>query len=109
MNTEIAKTILNQIRILDKFALMAWGTSEFVALQNGVQFKIRTPLYKRGGRVKITLNSMDTYDIEVFKIVKSEIITLKKSNDIYCDQLVEVLDSLIEEDEKNNCFILKVL
>ena len=97
---QIAQTILNQIKIQDRWALSAWGATEYVALENGVQFKIRTPLYQRGVRVKITLNSMDTYDIEVFRIVNVEVKVLKTATDIYADMLIETLDSLIEEDKK---------
>ncbi len=100
----IAKTILNQIYVQDKDALLAWGASEFVALHDGVQFKIRTPLYQRGVRVKIILNSMDTYDIEVFRITNGRVNTLKTSNDIYFDMLIEILDDLIEGDKKEIAF-----
>lgn len=97
----IAKTILDQIQAQDIFALSAWGVNELVDIGNGVQFKIRTPLYPKGVRVKIVLNVMDTYDIEVFRIINGKVNLLKNANSVYFDMLIETLDDLIEEDKKN--------
>ncbi|MED3563795.1 hypothetical protein [Bacillus xiapuensis] len=98
--TTIAQTIIYQIIEQDLNALPAWGVNEVVDLHNGVQFDIRTPLYPEGVKVKIILNWMDTYDIEVIKVTGTKAETLKTANDVYFDMLIEVLDKLIEEDKK---------
>jgi hypothetical protein len=46
-------------------ALPAWGAREYLVIDSGLQFRIKTLLYKRGVRVLIKLNSLDTYDIEI--------------------------------------------
>lgn len=95
----VAKEILNQIKSLSPWALMSWGYSQDTYSNNSISFKVNG---KKVGHayVKISLNFMDTYDIEVFKFRKSGFDMVKKelgkSEGIYCDQLVEVLDRHIE-------------
>ncbi|MCM3405495.1 hypothetical protein [Cytobacillus oceanisediminis] len=95
----VAKTILRQIQAQDPHALMAWGANRFIGTKNGVSFHIRTPKYKKGVHVKITLNDYDTYDIEVIRIsgVTREVIDTQ--NGVFCDMLIDSLDSLIDEKE----------
>jgi hypothetical protein len=98
-NPGVAKTILNQIRTLDPSALMAYGYRACFYEDNSITFKVNGSKCKRA-YVKISLNFMDTYDIEVFSFRKSGFDMVKKelgkSEGIYCDQLVEVLDRHIE-------------
>lgn len=90
---QIAKTIISQIKYTDKWALMAYGSTNYVALpeskefQGGLQFKVNG--YKHKGIVRIQLKWIDTYTI-TFVSKKGEII--KKVEDVYCDMLVDVLD-----------------
>nr|WP_315193470.1 hypothetical protein [uncultured Flavobacterium sp.] len=90
---EIAKTIISQIKYADKWALMAYGSTNFIALpeskefQGGLQFKVNG--YKHKGIVRIQLKWIDTYTI-TFVSKKGEII--KKVEDVYCDMLVDILD-----------------
>lgn len=99
----VGQEILNQIRVQDRMALMAWGASEYIALPEndkslgGLQFKIRTPKYKRGVRVKITLNGSDLYDIEIIRVSGANVKVLDTANDVYADMLIEVLDELIDD------------
>ncbi|MCP3764573.1 hypothetical protein NLX67_19720 [Domibacillus sp. A3M-37] len=102
---QIANTILDQIRALDKWALPAWGANEFNAVKNGVQFKIKTPLYQRGVRVKITLNGKDLYDIEVFRIHGPNLKVIETAEDVFFEDLTERIDSLIEKDKKDFVFL----
>lgn len=105
MENTLAKTILSQIQVQDKFALMAWGFKNPVALKNGIQFSISTPLYPKGVKLIVTLNSMDTYDIEVIRIHGLEVKILETSQGIYADMLIESIDELIEKDKKSIVFI----
>nr|WP_173026398.1 hypothetical protein [Aeromonas sp. Ne-1] len=94
----VGKIIISQIRSIDKDSLLAWGTQgRFYLIENGVEFDIRTPLYMKGAKVKITLNWMDTYDIEVIK----NNVVIEKTNNVYVEELVESIDNLIEKDKKN--------
>lgn len=95
MSKQIARTILDQIKTLDFFALGAWGANGYLALENGVVFKCSGSKIKRGGKVRITLNGNDLYDIELFRIRGAKVTTLGTAKDIFCDDLVNQLDYLI--------------
>jgi hypothetical protein len=90
---EIAKTILEQIKYGDKWALMAYGSKNFVALseskeyQGGLQFQVNG--YNHKGIVKVQLKWIDTYTI-TFINKKGD--AVKEVEDVYCDMLVDVLD-----------------
>lgn len=90
---EIAKTIIAQIKFADKWALMAYGSTNYMALpeskeyQGGLQFKVNG--FKHKGTVRIQLKWIDTYTI-TFLNKKGEV--KKEVEDVYCDMLVDVLD-----------------
>ena len=71
------------------------NASQYVYDENSIMFRVQTP--KLDGKVIIKLNGMDLYDIE-FWIVgvydKEPYIyskQVKEINDIYCDQLGQIL------------------
>lgn len=90
---EIARTIIEQIKYADKWALMAYGSINFVALpeskefHGGVQFQVNG--YHHKGIVRIQLKWIDTYTIS-FLSKKGE--TVKEVEDVYCDMLIDILD-----------------
>lgn len=100
MHEQIAKTILEQIFYQDPAALTAWGARQFEVIKNGVKFHFHTPKYSGNVFVTIELNSMDTYDIKVWKMKGGKKEQLDSKKDIYFDMLIETLDSLIDEKEK---------
>lgn len=62
------------------------NATQLVILEDGLQFKAKGD--KFWGRIKVTLNDMDTYDIEFLNDFKNE---REEVNDIYNDQLLSVL------------------
>jgi hypothetical protein len=90
---EIARTILEQIKYGDKWALMAYGATNYVALQEtkdfqgGVKFKVNGLKHK--GTVMVQLKWIDTYTIT---FVNNNGVVVKEVEDVYCDTLVDVLD-----------------
>ena len=84
----IAQEIIDQIKVGDRVALIAWGANQFGALPEnknhlgGVEFKIRTPLYQRSVRVQVLLNGSDLYDIRVLKVTTKEVKELENDVDI---------------------------
>lgn len=104
---EVAKTIIDQIKAQDRWALAAWGAQKFVAVPGylaaddevvnnpGIRFHVNGPKTKRGSRVVIALNPMDTYDIVLGHIYSSRWKVDKVVSGVYFDQLVGVLDELI--------------
>ena len=81
---EIVKTILEQIKYADKWALMAYGSKNFIALpeskeyQGGLQFQCSGIVHK--GLVRIQLKWIDTYTIS-FLNKNGEVV--KKVEDVY--------------------------
>lgn len=63
-NTMTAQTILNQLGG-SKFIVMT-GAKNFIALENGIKFNIGRNRSK-ANMVKITVNSLDLYDVEFIK------------------------------------------
>lgn len=90
---DIANTIIQQIKYADKWALAAYGAQNFTSLkeceiyQGGLKFQCNG--FKHRGTVIIQLKWIDVYTIS-FLNVKGVIV--KTVKDVYCDQLVEVLD-----------------
>ena len=89
----IAETILEQIQFGDRYALWAWGATNFLALQEtkdyqgGLEFQVNGLVLK--GRVKVCLRWVDDYTI-VFINQNREVV--KTTEGIYCDMLVPVID-----------------
>lgn len=85
---EIAKTILDQMGG-NRFAVMT-GSKQFVALQNGLKMKL-TRNKANAQYLTITLNAMDTYDMQFFSIDKNFNIKIKQNVEgIYNDQLQRI-------------------
>jgi hypothetical protein len=90
---QIAQTILNQIKCLDRYALMAWGAKSFCALSEnktragGLSFQVNGITHK--GWVTIELDWLDTYNV-IFTNKNRKVI--KTFDGIYCDQLVDIID-----------------
>lgn len=88
----IAQIIIHQINSIDKWALSAYGSTNFYLVQEssefqgGLTFKVNGLHHK--GHVSILLKWTDVY---VVKFSKNGIV-LKEKDEVYCDMLVEVLD-----------------
>lgn len=80
---EIANTILSQLGGARRLNIMT-GAYNFVDLGKGVSFKLKNP---RANYVKIQLNSMDLYDIEVGRIRGTDYKVVNSANNLYFDQL----------------------
>ena len=91
----VAHTILDQIKMADRAAMMAWGAKELVRIENGLRFK-STGMVKWKGYVEVKyVEGRDLYTIEFFKMRKGERKIAKSVTDIYCDELVSVIDSVV--------------
>lgn len=93
---KIAETILSQIKTIDKTALWAWGSKEYMRTStDGIMFKT-SGMVKWKGKVQIELNGSDLYDITFMRIrkIKGQVtcITDKKMTDVFVEDLVSVID-----------------
>lgn len=100
---QTAKTIKTQIDSLDPRALFSYGAKDYIGSEptdkhNGfLMFSVGgTRLYKQRVRVKITLEYNDTYTVEVYRVRGVNVTDLFKMTDVYCDMLVDVLDTALE-------------
>ena len=97
---DVANTIIKQIKATDFWFLARIGYNSPSYTKNSLTFKVRGA--KVGyANVKITLNSMDTYDVEVFKVRRSKldikITTVYESSEgVYFDGLVQVLKYAVD-------------
>jgi len=90
-NLIVAKTILNQLGG-HKFRVMT-GAKNFGGTENSLSMKIGKNS-SNSNYLKITLNSMDLYDVHFSKITrKFEEKSVKEYNDVYSDSLVEIFES----------------
>ena len=81
----VAKTILEQLGG-NKFRMMT-GAKNFMGFSDGLVMKIGR---NSSNYLKITLNSMDTYDMEFAKVSKmGEKKSVSEYNNIYCDMLTD--------------------
>ena len=94
---EIAKTINEQLFwSIDKWTYFSWGVSKklftYFKEMPSLMMRVSGALHK--GWVVISLNEgSDTYEVRLFNVKKEE---KAKYEDIYCDQLGEFIDGLIE-------------
>ena len=91
----IAQTILEQIKTIDRMALFAWGAKDFVNMGDGLKFKT-SGMTPWKGQVYIKYNyGRDLYEIEFFRVGKAEIKVNKVLEDVYAEDLVSVIDSFV--------------
>ena len=87
-STDIANTILQQMGGMRRI-IMFTGEKNFVALPNGVSFRIGN---RSINYVKITLNGKDLYDMEFALLRGGKMTNKKEFNDIYNDQLKPIFE-----------------
>lgn len=91
----VAKTILKQIKCIDRWALGAWGAKNLLGLSNGLSFKTSGAV-KWKGTVTVTLDeSKDLYVVKFTRIRKLEVIVDKIVEDVFVEDLVSVIDSKV--------------
>ena len=99
-DTEVAATILEQIQMgqvrnepqLTKFRIYfkVLKAKNFAVIANGVKFNVSGDKFK--GKIVITLNTMDLYDIEFWNVRQNTVTDkAEEINDIYNDQLAQVI------------------
>jgi hypothetical protein len=86
----IATTTLKQLGGSGRLKAMI-GAKHFGCGNKG-ELSFRFGLNNKMNYLKITLNSMDTYDLEFGQIKKLEYKVVKKIDGIYCDGLKEVIE-----------------
>lgn len=87
-NQEIASTIISQLGGIRRLNAMT-GAYNFVAIDNGVSFRIKN---RSANYIKIVLTSMDLYDLEIGRISGSKYTVVKSAQGLYNDQLKPIIE-----------------
>lgn len=87
---KVAQTILTQLGG-NRFIAMT-GSKQFIAGENFL--RMRLSRNKSGANMlKISLNSLDTYDLEFLKVAKNDFKTVKTVRGVYNDMLQDIFTS----------------
>jgi hypothetical protein len=87
-NKEIAMTILQQLGGMNRLNIMT-GAYNFLIVNNGVSFKIKNP---RANYIKVTLTSMDLYNLEIGRIRGGKYTVVYEGEGLYNDQLKPIIE-----------------
>lgn len=95
----VAITIRDQIKATDPMALFAWGAIGFVNTGKGLRFKT-SGMTRWKGYVNIILDEgKDLYEVQFLRFRKVKGVPTFKTDkvvtDVYCDQLVSVIDEFV--------------
>ena len=87
-NKEIAQAILQQLGGGNRLIMMV-GAYNFVIIPNGVAFRIKNP---KANYIKITLNGLDLYNLEVGRVRGNTYKVVAKHDNIYNDMLKPLIE-----------------
>lgn len=88
----IATTIRDQIRSVDRMAFLAWGAKEMADTGNGLRFKT-SGMTPWKGYVTVSYNEgKDLYDVEFARIRKMNKIVDRVVDEVYVEDLVSIID-----------------
>ena len=94
----IATTILQQLGGTGRISVMI-GASCFThgTKENGTYLQFHFKGNRKYNMIRITLNYMDTYDVEFIKMNKRtfDVKTIDAVNGVYCDMLKEIIEKQI--------------
>lgn len=88
MSQEVAKTILQQLGG-SKFTTMI-GAKNLGFTSDSLSFKISAKCLNKATHCKITLNSMDLYDMKFYKIRGVDISEVGEVTGLFADQLQQI-------------------
>ena len=92
MNKEIAFGIARHLGGSNRLVAMT-GANNFVNHGNGLSFRVKSRV---ANYVKITLNGLDLYDVEIGKIHGNNYKVVKAVENLYFDNLIPVVEDGIK-------------
>jgi hypothetical protein len=94
MNT-ITATIFNQIKLLDRRAMMAWGARELVAMKDGLKFKT-SGMVRWKGYVYIKYDyGQDLYNIDFYRVRNAVIKYDRRLEGVFAEDMVSLIDQVV--------------
>lgn len=95
MSTEIATTIMGQIKALDPRAIWAWGAKDMVAMRDGLKFKT-SGMVRWKGYVYVKYDEgQDLYNVVFGQVRKAEWKVVKTVEGVFVDMLVDIIDAQV--------------
>lgn len=95
MSTEIAKTILGQIRAMDYHAMGAWGAKDLVAMRDGFKFKT-SGMVRWKGYVYVKYDEgQDLYNVVFGQVRNAEWKVVKQVDGVFVDMLIDIIDAQV--------------
>jgi len=107
---QVGQVIWDQMNAIDKNLVWCMGTNQVRIIDNGLQFKVKGFTFK--GVVQIVLNfGNDTYTIKFLKMKRKQnqaakelgvkifdtsYETIKEFDGVYCDEMMSLLESVVE-------------
>mgnify|MGYP001125031219 CR=1 FL=1 len=91
----IAKTILQQIKTIDIWAMGAWGAKELVAMEDGLKFKTSGAVRWKGYVYVQYDYGNDLYNVVFAKIRKMEWKVQEKVEGVFVEDLVNVIEAKV--------------
>ncbi len=94
MNT-ITATIFNQIKLLDRRAMMAWGARELVAMKDGLKFKT-SGMVRWKGYVYVKYDEgRDLYNIDFFRVRNADVKYDRRLEGVFAEDLVDHISAVV--------------
>lgn len=95
MDLTIVTTIRKQLYAGGKMKVWSWGAHAWTAIDKyTLRFRVSGHLHK--GVVTVFLTPMDVYTV---KLLKLDGTVVKEINDVYCDELTDIIDRAVERIE----------
>lgn len=91
-NMQIASTILEQLGRTGRLTAMI-GARDFIAIENGAQFKFVAKAKNKANYIRIVLNGNDLYDVKFMKYRSFEFKDVSEHNDVFCGDLVKLIEN----------------
>ena len=89
----VAETILHQLGGSGKLKAMI-GAKQFTAGANNLTFRFTAPSLNKANCIRITLNAMDTYDVEFIRVRKFDLATIHTESGIYAEDLRRIIEQV---------------
>lgn len=89
---ENANETMNQMGGCNRLKAMV-GANSFVYSSDDHFISFKFKMCQKMNYIKITLNDLDTYDLEFGKIWGTSYKVVKEFDDVYCDQLKSIFES----------------
>ena len=91
----IATVIRDQIRMLDRWALGAWGAKDLLNMGDGLKFKT-SGMVRWKGYVYIKYDAgQDLYNIDFFRVRNADIKYDRRLEGVYAEDMVSLINEVV--------------